>query len=87
MNSPLRGRLKNNFETVLVLFMIITDKAGDANQRTVSKQFHRQRMGHHQADAAWAAQAGATAALHPAQCGRSHPLHCAQRLWLADDAA
>ena len=83
----LRGRLKNKFQIVLVQIMTITDKAGDAIQRTVSEQFHRQRMGIDQAAVAWAAQAGAAASLHPAQCGRSHPLHCAQRLWLADDAA
>jgi hypothetical protein len=83
----LRGRLKNKFQIVLVQIMAITDKAGDANQRTVSKQFHQQRMGDHPADVTWATQAGSTAALHPTQCRRSHPLYCAQRLRLADDAA
>ncbi|HEY3897433.1 MAG TPA: DUF1186 domain-containing protein, partial [Chthoniobacter sp.] len=46
----LRGRLKNNFQIVLVLFMAITDKAGDANQRTIFEQPDEQRMGVHQAD-------------------------------------
>lgn len=64
----LRGRLKNKFQIVLVQIMTITDKAGDANQRTVSKQFHRQRMGVDQADVAWATQAGAASSLQPAPC-------------------
>jgi len=67
--------------------MGITDKAGDANPRTVSKQFDQQRMGPDPADVTWATQAGAPTALHAAQRDRSHPLHRAQRLWLADDAA
>jgi hypothetical protein len=67
--------------------MEITDKAGDADQRTLSKQFYRQRMGLDPTDVTWATQAGAAAALHPAQRDRSYSLHCAQRLWLADDAA
>jgi hypothetical protein len=86
-SSSLRGRLKNKFETVLVLFMTITDKAGDANQRTVFKQLDQQRMGVPQADVAWPPQAGATAALHPAPCDRRDPLHCPQRCGLAADAA
>ena len=44
-SKNLRGRLKSNCKLVLVLFMTITDKAWDAHQRTVSKQFHRPRMG------------------------------------------
>src|SRR5882724_6438421 len=81
----LRGRLKNDFQIVLVLFMAITDKAWDANQRTLSKQFHQQRMGVDSGDVARSAQAGPTGPLHAAQRDRSHSLYRAQRLWLADD--
>ena len=83
----IRGRLKNNFQIALVLFMEITDKAGDANQRTIFEQSHQQRMGVDQADVARAAQAGSTAALHPAQRHRRYSLHCPQRGRLAADAA
>jgi len=83
----IRGRLKNNFELVLVLFMAITDKAWDALQRTVSEQFHRSRMGVNRADGTRSQEVGAATALHATKRGRRNSLYCAGRVWLADAAA
>ena len=67
--------------------MAITDKAEDANQRTIFEQFYGQRMGVDQADVAWAAQAGASGALPATACDRRDSVYRAKRSGLAFDAA
>jgi hypothetical protein len=62
----LRGRLKNNLNLVLVLFMAIIDKAWDEHNRTIPERFHQKRMEADQANVARPEQAGATAAIFAA---------------------